>query len=143
MTHSTGADPGFFLGGGVLISCSTSTPINLMVILFIYLFIYFFRIPVVLGNRRSSQGGVCTPCTLSLDPPLFHPNSCYHILQLQLLFNHQNETTIMNDNSQPLVKQTVPKTCTSCFMLRRGIQTPPNDKSTRPLASCFHLFLSV
>ena len=38
MTHSTGADPGFFLGGGVLISCSTSTPINLMVILFIYLF---------------------------------------------------------------------------------------------------------
>ena len=24
----TGADPGFFLGGGVLVSCSTSTPIN-------------------------------------------------------------------------------------------------------------------
>ena len=26
-----GADPGFFLGGGALVSCSTSTPINLIV----------------------------------------------------------------------------------------------------------------
>ena len=26
--HQTGADPGFFLGGGALVSCSTSTPIN-------------------------------------------------------------------------------------------------------------------
>ena len=25
---ATGADPGFFLGGGALVSCSTSTPIN-------------------------------------------------------------------------------------------------------------------
>ena len=25
---SPGADPGFFLGGGALVSCSTSTPIN-------------------------------------------------------------------------------------------------------------------
>ena len=24
----SGADPGFFLGGGALVSCSTSTPIN-------------------------------------------------------------------------------------------------------------------
>ena len=39
----TGADPGFFLGGGALVSCSTSTPIN--------------RIPAVLENRRSSLGG--------------------------------------------------------------------------------------
>ena len=27
-SHLTGADPGFFLGGGALVSCSTSTPIN-------------------------------------------------------------------------------------------------------------------
>ena len=33
----TGADPGFFLGGGALVSCSTSTPINHIVF-----FIYFF-----------------------------------------------------------------------------------------------------
>ena len=30
---------------------------------------FFCRIPVVLENRRSSQGG-CTPCTLPLDPPI-------------------------------------------------------------------------
>ena len=35
-----GADPGFFLGGGALVSCSTTTPINQ------------------------------TLCTLPLDPPL-------------------------------------------------------------------------
>ena len=30
------------------------------------------RIPVVLENSRSFQGGVRTPCTLPLDPPLSH-----------------------------------------------------------------------
>ena len=64
-TDLTGADPGFFLGGGALVSWSTSTPINHIV--------YFCRILVVLENRRSSQGGgVRTPCTLPLDPPLFN-----------------------------------------------------------------------
>ena len=34
-------------------------------------FFFFGRIPVVFENRRSSQGGgVRTPCTLPLDPPL-------------------------------------------------------------------------
>ena len=35
-------------------------------------FVVFGRIPVVLENRRSSQGGggVCTPCTLPLVPLL-------------------------------------------------------------------------
>ena len=62
----TGADPGFFLGGGALVSCFTSTPIN-------HIVFFFCRIPVVLENRRSSQGaGVRTPCTLPLDPPLHH-----------------------------------------------------------------------
>ena len=33
---------------------------------------FFCRIPVVLENRRSSQGeGGAHPCTLPLDPPLF------------------------------------------------------------------------
>ena len=35
-----GADPGFFLGGGALVSCSTSTPIN-------HIVFFFGRIPVV------------------------------------------------------------------------------------------------
>ena len=33
-TKATGADPGFFLGGGALVSCSTSTPINHIVFFF-------------------------------------------------------------------------------------------------------------
>ena len=28
----------------------------------------------------------------------------------------------------------------SCFVFHRGIQTPRNNKSTRPAASCFHCF---
>ena len=66
---SPGADPGFFSGGSALVSCSTSTPIS-------HIVFFFGRIPVVLGNRRSSQGGrgVRTPYTLPLDPPLIpHP----------------------------------------------------------------------
>ena len=31
---AAGADPGFFLGGGALVSCSTSTPINHIVFFF-------------------------------------------------------------------------------------------------------------
>ena len=31
----SGADPGFFLGGGALVSCSTSTPINHIVVFFL------------------------------------------------------------------------------------------------------------
>ena len=56
-TYVPGADPGFFLGGGALVSCSTSTPINQIV------FFFFGRIPVVLENRRSSRGGEggCAP----------------------------------------------------------------------------------
>ena len=64
----TGADPGFFLGGGALVSCSTSTQIN-------HIVFFFCRIPVVLEDRRSSPGGVRTPCTLPLDPPLSYHNS--------------------------------------------------------------------
>ena len=48
----TGADPGFFLGGG-------ATPIN--------------HIVLFLQNTSCIRGGgVCTPCTLPLDPPLVH-----------------------------------------------------------------------
>ena len=38
-----------FLGGGALVSCSTSTPITLIV------FFFFGRIPVVLENRGSPR----------------------------------------------------------------------------------------
>ena len=57
-TMYPGADPGSFLGGGALVSCSASTPIIHIV--------FFCRIPVVLENHRSCQGaGVAHP----LHPP--------------------------------------------------------------------------
>ena len=34
MAPIEGADPGFFLGGGAIVSCSTSTPINHIVLFF-------------------------------------------------------------------------------------------------------------
>ena len=46
---STRSGSRIFLGGGALVSCCTSTPINHIV--------FFCRIPVELENRRSSQGG--------------------------------------------------------------------------------------
>ena len=60
----TGADPGFFFRRGctrLLLYFNTNKP---------HSFFFFGRIPVVLENRRSSQGeeGVRTPCTLPLDP---------------------------------------------------------------------------
>ena len=76
-----GADPGFFLGGGAFISCSNSTPINHIG--------FFCRIPVVLENRRSSQGGVRTPCTLPLDPPLLiYNNNHAGPARKRYLFDH-------------------------------------------------------
>ena len=63
-----GADPGFFLGGGALVSCSTSTPINHIAFFFFLQNTSCTRKPqVILGGRRG--GGVQTPCTLPLDPP--------------------------------------------------------------------------
>ena len=40
LAGKSGADPGFFLGGGALISCSTSTPINHIVFLAEYQLYY-------------------------------------------------------------------------------------------------------
>ena len=49
---SAWADPGFFLGGGALVSCATSTPLN-------HIVFFFCRIPVVLetaGHLRGEGG---------------------------------------------------------------------------------------
>ena len=49
----TWADPGFFLGGGALVSCATSTPLNHIV---------FLQNTSCIRNRRPSQGeGGCAP----------------------------------------------------------------------------------
>ena len=57
-----------FFRRGALASCSTSTPINHTG------FFFFFRIPVVLENLRSSRGrggGGGAPGPRPPDPPLF------------------------------------------------------------------------
>ena len=62
----SGADPGVFFRRGctrLLLYFNTNKPHSF----------FFCRIPVVLENRRSSQeggGGLRTPCTLPLYPPL-------------------------------------------------------------------------
>ena len=75
-----GADPGFFLGGGALVSCSTSTPINHIVFFFFLQNTSCIRKPQVISGVRGG-GGVRTPCTLPLDPPLWRgvvSGSCFH-----------------------------------------------------------------
>ena len=59
-----GADPGFFSGGGALVSCSTSTPVN-QIVLFLQNTSCIRKLQVISGGR-----GVRTPCTLPLDLPL-------------------------------------------------------------------------
>ena len=67
---ATGADPGFFLGGGALVSCSTSTPINHRV------FFFLQNTSCIRKPRVISEGGVRTPCTLPLDLPLSNDYCC-------------------------------------------------------------------
>ena len=66
----SGADPEFFLaGGGALVSCSTSTPINHIVFFLFGQNTSCIRKPQVILGR--GEGGLRSPCTLPLDPPLY------------------------------------------------------------------------
>ena len=80
-SHGPGADPGFFLGGGTLVSCSTSTPVNHIV--------FFCRIPVV---PVRGGGRVRTPCTLPLDPPLW-PSHFLEWINVRPFRNTQTKTS--------------------------------------------------
>ena len=59
----SGADPGFVLGRGALVSCSTSTPTN-------HIVLFFLQNTSCIRKPQVISGGVRTPCTLPLDPPL-------------------------------------------------------------------------
>ena len=60
----SGADPGFFLGGGApLRNDITDGEVKKKKIKYVYT-----------KKKASSQGGVHTPCTLPLDPPLYDQN---------------------------------------------------------------------
>ena len=53
--YDAGADPGFLLGGGALVSCSTSTPINHIV----YIFLQnpsCIRKPQVISGKGGGNG---------------------------------------------------------------------------------------
>ena len=62
-THTPGKDPGFFLGGGALVSCSTSTPINHIV--------FFPQNTSCIRKPQVISGGAAHPLHLPLDPPLY------------------------------------------------------------------------
>ena len=63
-SSTTGADLGFFLGGGALVSRSTSTPIK-------HIVFFLQNTSCIRKPQVISRGGrVRTPCTLTLDPPL-------------------------------------------------------------------------
>ena len=79
-SHGPGADPGFFLGGGALVSCSTSTPVNHIV--------FFAEYQLY----QSGGGGARTPCTLPLDPPLW-PSHFLEWINLRPFRNTQTKTS--------------------------------------------------
>ena len=60
-----GVDPRFFLGGGALVSFSTSTLINHIVFFF-----FFAEYQLYWKTTGHLREGGHTPCTLPLDPPL-------------------------------------------------------------------------
>ena len=66
IVKKTGADPGFFLGGGALVSCSTSTPINHIVFFVDVVFFAEYQLYQKTAGHLGG-GGVRTPCTLPLD----------------------------------------------------------------------------
>ena len=58
LQNYSGADPGFFVGGGALVSCSNSTSINHIV--FVLQNTSRIRKPQVISGWG---GGGCTPCS--------------------------------------------------------------------------------
>ena len=92
-SHSeAGADPGFFSGGGALVSCSTSTIINHIV---------FFTTCIRKPQVIPGGGWVRTPCTLPLDSPLRGYNynipdsfSCWH--EKLYTVQYSNNSTELN-----------------------------------------------
>ena len=71
------ADPEFFSGGGALVSNSTSTPIN-------HIVFFLQNTSCIRKLQVISGGGVRTPCTLPLDPPL--DCICFNIINQHLRF---------------------------------------------------------
>ena len=86
----------FFLGGGALGSCSTSTPVNH--IIFFLQNTSCIRKPQVITGGGGGVG-VRTPCTLPLDPPLVVYNDIYSVTMCGVVFGY-----VPNGGAMPLVK---------------------------------------
>ena len=76
--NSTGADPGSFLGGGALVSCSTSTPINHIVFFFAEYQLYW----KTAGHLRGGEG-VAHPLH---PPPGSAPVAIANIINLCIVY---------------------------------------------------------
>ena len=87
----TAADPGFFLGGGALVSCSTLTPINHIV--------FFGRIPVVLENCRSCQSGGGEIAHPLHPPPRSAPGREHFRMKWRSLYKLADERRVKPDTS--------------------------------------------
>ena len=81
----SGADPGFFLGGGALVSRSSSTPINHIVFFFLQNTSCIRKPQVISGG-----GGVRTPFTLPLDPLVVLQNAKL-VIQNVLIISQNGE----------------------------------------------------
>ena len=78
-SHGPGADPGFFLGGGTLVSCSTSTPVNHIV--------FFCRIPVV-PVRGGAHPLHPPPRSAPGHQSSLHPLVMSQVVQLKWCYSH-------------------------------------------------------
>ena len=98
-SYIPGADAGFFLGGGALVFCSTSTPVNHIV--------FFWQNTSCIRKPQVISGGVRTPCTLPLDPPLHSHESkqvCYRCVSLHVTERSHNTINRRKKHQLPHIR---------------------------------------
>ena len=91
--YYTGADPGFFLGGGALVSCSTSTPINHIV--------FFLQNTSCIRKPQVISGGGAHP----LHPPPRSAPVYFSLKAIQTSEYVESETTKKDNIMAYLVLQ--------------------------------------
>ena len=100
--QSLGADPGFFLGGGALVSCSTSTPIN-------HMFFFFCRILCCIRKPQVISGGEGAH-TLH-PPPRSAPGLCQHSNPVSRLYPITVTSIVVNSVATALGEGGARATC--------------------------------
>ena len=90
VTNITGADPGFILGGGALVFCSTSTPINHVV--FFLQNISCIRKPQVISGGEGGEHPLHNP---PRSAPVLYGFSCSCIVEIAIILEG-NEKEMRN-----------------------------------------------